>query len=250
MRSPLRWRQLLVPALLVVALPGLAVRAGVILQPGDIVAGGGDVQDGIFAVAMDPILGFLYGVTFSGIVYRIDPKAFDSKNLGANLVTVGQTGGGTSNPPTIEIEAARTLLIGESFQFFNSIVVRIDPSGYDAAHPDANRTLLRPILPGNQINSLYGIAVDANGKIVASEQGAQRILRIDPSTYDPQSEHVGAAIVSSGNLLVSSDYGERAVAVVPEPDAGLVAALCVLGLRRARPRPRRCFDRPAPGPAA
>jgi len=80
--------------------------------------------------------------------------------------------------------------------------------------------------PNDTGSEFDGVAVEHAGTLVVPDGGLHaRILRLHPSTFDPQTNYVTTEAVSTGGLILDP----HSVALAPEPDAAL-ATLVTLGM--------------------
>jgi sugar lactone lactonase YvrE len=89
-------------------------------------------------------------------------------------------------------------------------VVRIDPAGYDPAHPTANQVV---VASGGQLDDPSGIVVERSGTLLVSDAGGLGgVIRVDPTTgaqtrvFDFASA-TGLAVDLGGRIYVTRSIG-------------------------------------------
>lgn len=205
----------------------------------DVVVASGGLINRPQGLAIDADGQLLMTSTLNQLILQIDPGAYNPVNLPANQTVVASGG-------HLETSAAANgIAVGADGAVYVAAygvsadldkIVRIDPDAYDPQNVLANQTVVASA--GEFFNPAY-LAVDESGDLFLSDFAANRVYRVDPDAYDPADPSSNQTLASQPSDIATS---LRGIAIVPEPNAGLLhlAALTVLvalaGTRRRRAR--------------
>lgn len=132
-----------------------------------------------------------------GNIVSVDPALFVPE--GPTNQTIVGSGNALRSPRGLAIDSDGFLYVSAQPFSEDGRIVRVDPSSYDPADPEANQEL---IASGGPIDMSGGIVVAPSGDIfVTGTEPSGAIVRIDPDSFDPGDVESNQSIVASGLLF-------------------------------------------------
>ncbi len=129
-----------------------------------------------------------------GDLVSVDPRQFAPG--GPTNQTIVGSGDALRFPTGLAIDSEGFLYVaaGGFGGMADGHVVRVDPSRYDPAKPEANQEL---VASGGLIGFQGGIVVDESGTLFVASRGDNVVVAIDPDSFDPGDVESNQSVVAS-----------------------------------------------------